>query len=149
MKPLQAVGFAGCMVLGARGARAAEEDAQPRSAVLFKEAWASPPVRPATTRSAEVAFRTSYRPCRRARRFATGLNEDEARQYGRGALQLWRVALASSGWTPEQRAIVRQNFDDAYAATGHLSVKTAAGADRRRACRRRGAVRRAFRCDAR
>ncbi len=44
------------------------------------------------------------------------------------ALGHLKVAVKSTGWTAEQRGIVQQNLDDAYAATGHISVKTTDGA---------------------
>jgi hypothetical protein len=114
------------MVLGAPAARAAEEDAQQRSAALFKEGVAAG--KAGDYARAEVAFRMSYSLAPRPSTLRNwGLTEMKLGKMVEALAHL-RAALASSGWTPEQRAIVRQNLDDAYAATGHLSVKTAAGA---------------------
>jgi hypothetical protein len=44
------------------------------------------------------------------------------------ALGHLKVAVTAPGLTAEQRAIVQQNFDDAYRATGHLAVRTTEGA---------------------
>jgi hypothetical protein len=126
VKRLPVLCLAGCLVLGARGARAAEEGAEPGSAALFKEGVAAG--KAGDYARAEVAFRASYALAPRASTLRNwALSE---MKLGRmvEALSHLKVALASSGWTPEQRAIVRQNLDDAYAATGHLLVRTAAGA---------------------
>jgi hypothetical protein len=126
VKPLSVLCLAACMVLGVRGARAADEDARRRSAVLFKEGVAAG--KAGDYPRAEVAFRTSYWLVPSASTLRNWALTEMKRGKMVEALSHLKVALASSGWTPEQRAIVRQNLDDAYAATGHLSVKTAAGA---------------------
>jgi hypothetical protein len=44
------------------------------------------------------------------------------------ALAHLRLAVGWSGWTAEQRRVVQENLDDAYAATGHLAIRTTNGA---------------------
>ena len=126
MKPLSVLCLAGCLMLGARGARAGEGDARQRSTVLFKDGVAAG--KAGDYARAEVAFRTSYllvpTPSTLRNWALTEMKLGKMVE----ALSHLKVALGSSGWTPEQRAIVQQNLDDAYAATGHISVKTTDGA---------------------
>jgi hypothetical protein len=125
-KPLLVLCLTGCIAVGAGGARAAEDDAEQRSAVLFREGVAAG--KAGDYARAEVAFRASYGLVPRASTLRNWALSEMKLGKMVEALSHLKVALASSGWTPDQRAIVRQNLDDAYAATGHLSVKTARGA---------------------
>jgi hypothetical protein len=126
VKPLLVLCLAGSLGLGAQGARAAEDDAEQRSAVLFREGVAAG--KAGDYARAEVAFRASYGLVPKASTLRNWALSEMKLGKMVEALTHLKVALASGGWTPDQRAIVRQNLDDAYAATGHLSVKTGAGA---------------------
>ena len=150
--PLLVLGLAGCVVLGAGGARAAEDDAEPRSAALFREG-VSPPEQAGDYARAEG--RLPGHPvgsCRRHPRCANwALSEMKLGKTGgkrsrtcRRSPSRWAVGRPTSG------SSCARTLDDAYAATGHLSVKTrlgSAGDDRRRARPRGGAgSTRASRC---
>ena len=118
--------IATCAVFWTSRAPAGEPDARERSVALFKEGVAAG--KAGDYARAEAAFRTSYtlRPSGSTLR-NLALTEMRLGKMVE-ALGHLKVALASPGWTAEQRSIVQQNFDDAYAATGHLAVRTAEGA---------------------
>jgi hypothetical protein len=117
---------AGSFVLFASTAHSSEGDAQQRSIALFREGVAAG--KAGDYAHAEVAFRTSYLlvPSPSALR---NLALTEMR-LGKmlDALGHLKAATKLTSWTAEQRAIVQQNLDDAYAATGHLAVRASPGA---------------------
>jgi len=117
---------AACALLFARSAQGSEGDARERSAALFREGVnagkAGDYVR------AEVAFRTSYllvpSPSTLRNWALTEMRLGKMLE----ALGHLKRAMKWTGWTAEQRPIVQQNLDDAYAATGHVAVQTTEGA---------------------
>jgi hypothetical protein len=117
---------AGCLVLVAKGALAGDGDAQERSAALFREGVAAG--KTGDYGHAEVAFRTSYllvpSPSTLRNWALTEMKMGKMLE----ALGHLKLAIKSTGLTAEQRAIVQQNLEDAYAATGHLVIKTTDGA---------------------
>jgi len=114
------------MVLCARGVQAGEGDAQRRSATLFREGVAAG--KAGDYAHAEVAFRTSYGLVPSASTLRNWALTEMRLGKMLEALGHLKVAVKSTGWTAEQRDIVQKNLDDAYAATGHISVKTTDGA---------------------
>ncbi len=110
----------------ARTAPAADGDQQKRSTEFFKAGLAAG--KAGDYAQAETAFRASYA----LRPSASTLRNWALAEMKLGkmpeALAHLRLALASGGWTAEQRRIVQENLDDAYAATGHLAIKTIDGA---------------------
>jgi hypothetical protein len=117
---------AACVVLCARTAQAGDGDAQERSAALFREGVTAG--KAGDYAHAEIAFRTSYllapSPSTLRNWALTEMHLGKMVE----ALGHLKVAVRSAGWTAEQRALVQQNLDDAYAATGHLAVQTTKGA---------------------
>jgi hypothetical protein len=118
--------FAACAVLWTSPAMADEGDARERSIALFKEGVAAG--KAGEYVRAEAAFRNSYA----LRPSSSTLRNWALTEMRLGkmveALGHLKVALKAPGWTAEQRSIVQQNFDDAYAATGHLAIRTTEGA---------------------
>jgi hypothetical protein len=121
-----AVVGATCALLGATTVRADESDVRERSATLFRQGVAAG--KAGDFARAEVAFRTSYllspSPATLRNWALTEMKLGKMLE----ALRHLKVAIQAPGLTAEQRAIVQQNLDDAYAATGHLAIKTADGA---------------------
>jgi len=113
-------------LLVASKAQAGDADAQARSVTLFREGVVAG--KAGDYAHAEAAFRESYLlvPSPRALR-NWALTEMKVGKMVE-ALGHLRSALKASTWTAEERAIVQQNFDDAYAATGHVAIATARGA---------------------
>jgi hypothetical protein len=105
---------------------AAEGDEQKRSAEFFKAGLAAG--KAGDYAQAESAFRASYA----LRPSASSLRNWALAEMKVGkmveALAHLRLAAGWSGWTAEQRRVVQENLDDAYGATGHLSIKTTDGA---------------------
>ncbi|MGH7434853.1 MAG: hypothetical protein ACRENE_04195, partial [Polyangiaceae bacterium] len=118
--------FAPVALLGVAGNARADGDEQKRSAEFFKAGLAAG--KAADYAQAEAAFRASY---------ALRLSASTLRNWALAEMKLGkmvealahlRLAAGWSGWTAEQRRIVQENLDDAYAATGHLAIKTMDGA---------------------
>jgi hypothetical protein len=112
--------------LSATPAQASDSNAQERSVTLFREGVAAG--KAGDYGRAEVAFRVSY---------LLAASPSTLRNLALTEMKLGKMvealghlksALKSPTWTAEQRAIVQQNLDDAYAATGHLALKTSPGA---------------------
>lgn len=118
--------IAACALLWTTRASADEADAHDRSTALFKEGVAAG--KAGDYARAEAAFRSSYA----LRPSGSTLRNWALTEMHLGkvveALGHLKVALESPGLTTEQRSIVRQNFDDAYHATGHVTVRTTEGA---------------------
>jgi hypothetical protein len=114
------------LVLFAKGAHARDGDAQQRSAALFREGVAAG--KAGDYGHAEVAFRASYLLVPSASTLRNWALTEMKMGKMLEALGHLKLAIKSTGWSAEQRAIVQQNLDDAYAATGHLVIKTTDGA---------------------
>jgi len=118
--------IAACALLWTSRAPAGESDARERSVALFKEGVTAG--KGGDYARAEAAFRTSYA----LRPSASTLRNWALTEMHLGkmveALGHLKVALKAPGLSAEQRSIVQQNFDDAYRATGHVSVQTTEGA---------------------
>ena len=110
----------------ASNAQAGDGNAQERSVGLFREGVAAG--KAGDYPRAETAFRDSYLlvPSPRALR-NWALTEMKLGKMVE-ALGHLRSALKAPTWSAEERAIVQQNFDDAYAATGHIAITTVRGA---------------------
>jgi hypothetical protein len=117
---------AAALVGGARSALAADEDDANRSTELFKAGLAAG--KSGDYAQAEAAFRGSYA----LRPSAATLRNLALAEMKLGkmveALGHLRLAMSAGPWTAEQRRVVQANFDDAYAATGHLAIRTTDGA---------------------
>ena len=118
--------LAGCGVLCARGVQAGEGDAPQRSAALFREGVVAG--KAGDYAQAEIAFRSSYSLVPSASTLRNWALTEMRLGKMLEALVHLKLAVKSTGWTAEQRGIVQQNLQDAYAATGHVSVKTTDGA---------------------
>lgn len=117
-----ALGCAGCW---ATGARAEDSDAQQRATALFREGVAAGKV--GDYAQAEIAFRTSYLLSESPSTLRNWALTEMKMGKMLEALGHLKVAVRASTWSPEQRAVVQQNLDDAYAATGHLAIQTSIG----------------------
>jgi hypothetical protein len=113
-------------LVGVRSAHAADPEEQKRSAELFKAGLAAG--KGGDYARAEAAFRDSYA----LRPSASTLRNWAVAEMKLGktveALGHLRSAIGWTGWSAEQRRVVQENLDDAYAATGHLAIKTTDGA---------------------
>src|ERR1019366_4661055 len=118
--------IAACALRWTSRAAAGEADARERSVALFKEGVTAG--KAGDFARAEAAFRTSYA----LRPSGSTLRNWALTEMRLGkmveALGHLKVALTAPELTAEQRSIVQQNFDDAYGATGHVSIRTAEGA---------------------
>ena len=118
--------FAASVLLVGASARGGDAGDQQQSAALFREGVSAG--KAGDYERAEAAFRGAYAltPSPSTLR---NLALTEMR-LGKmvDALGHLKVAVRAPGLTTEQRRIVQQNLDDAFAATGHLSVETTAGA---------------------
>jgi hypothetical protein len=118
--------MAACLVFGARSARADDSGAHARSVTLFREGVIAG--KAGDYPRAESAFRASY---------ALSPSPSTLRNWALTEMRLGKMvealghlklAAKAPGLTAEQRSIVAQNLDDAYAATGHVAVRTTEGA---------------------
>jgi hypothetical protein len=115
-----------CVLLCSKSAQAGEGDARERSAALFREGVTAG--KAGDYGRAEVAFRTSYLLAASPSALRNWALTEMKLGKMLEALGHLKLAMRSSGWTAEQRAIAQQNLDDAYAATGHLRITTTDGA---------------------
>ncbi len=115
-----------CALVWTNRAPAGEPDARERSVALFKEGVTAG--KAGDYARAEEAFRTSYALLASASTLRNWALTEMHLGKMVEALGHLRVALRSPGWTAAQRSIVQQNFDDAYAATGHVALRTTEGA---------------------
>jgi hypothetical protein len=123
---IASISLAGLMVLTATSAMASEGDAQQRSVALFKEGVALG--KAGDYARAEVAFRTSYVLVPSPSTLRNWALTEMKLGKLVSALGHLKLAIQSPGLTTEQQAIVHQNLADAYAATGHIAIKTTDGA---------------------
>lgn len=118
--------IAAIAVLAATTAFASEGDAQQRSVALFKEGVALG--KAGDYVRAEVAFRTSYLLVPSASTLRNWALTEMKLGKMVSALGHLKLAMQSPTLSAEQHAIVQQNLADAYAATGHIDIKTTDGA---------------------
>jgi hypothetical protein len=115
-----------CAALTTAPARAQAGDAEERSAALFHEGVAAG--KAGDYVRAESAFRSAYSLVPSGATLRNlALTEMKLGKMV-DALHHLRVAVNARGLSPEQRAVVQQNLDDAYGATGHLAIRTSDGA---------------------
>jgi tetratricopeptide (TPR) repeat protein len=113
------------LVLCAGPARADDADTQ-RSSALFREGVAAG--KAGDYACAQAAFRASYSLTPSGSTLRNwALTEMKLGQFVE-ALRHLKSAVSYPSLTAEQRAIVQQNLEDAYAATGHIALKTNDGA---------------------
>jgi hypothetical protein len=110
----------------ASSAQASDANVQERSVALFREGVAAG--KAGDYPHAEVAFRVSYLLVPSASTLRNWALTEMKLGKMLDALGHLKSALKQGNWTAEQRAIVQQNIDDAYAATGHIALKTSRGA---------------------
>jgi hypothetical protein len=115
-----------CLLLCSKSAQAGEGDARERSAALFREGVTAG--KAGDYGRAEVAFRTSYLLAASPSTLRNWALTEMKLGKMLEALGHLKLAMRSTGWTVEQRAITQQNLDDAYAATGHIRITTTDGA---------------------
>jgi hypothetical protein len=114
------------LVLGASDAHADDGETQQRSSALFREGVAAG--KAGDYARAEAAFRSSYLLMPSGSTLRNwALAEMKTGKFVE-ALRHLKSAMSYPGLTAQQRAVVQQNLDDAYAATGHLALKTSDGA---------------------
>jgi hypothetical protein len=113
-------------VLRASEAHADDGETQQRSSALFREGVAAG--KAGDYARAEAAFRTSYLLTPSGSTLRNWALAEMKEGKFVEALKHLKSAMNSPGLTADQRAIVQQNLDDAYAATGHIALKTSDGA---------------------
>jgi hypothetical protein len=114
------------LVLRATEAHADDGETQQRSSALFHEGVAAG--KAGDYARAEAAFRSSYLLTSSGSTLRNwALAEMKVGKFVE-ALKHLKSAMSYPGLTADQRAIVQQNLDDAYAATGHIALKTSDGA---------------------
>jgi hypothetical protein len=114
------------LVLRATEAHADDGETQQRSSSLFREGVAAG--KAGDYGRAEAAFRSSYLLTPSGSTLRNwALAEMKVGKFVE-ALRHLKSAMSYPGLTADQRAIVQQNLDDAYAATGHIALKTSDGA---------------------
>jgi hypothetical protein len=123
---MRAVVLMWSVVLGASEAHADDGETQQRSSALFREGVAAG--KAGDYARAEAAFRTSYLLTPSGSTLRNwALVEMKTGKFVE-ALKHLKSAMSYPGLTADQRAIVQQNLDDAYSATGHIALKTSDGA---------------------
>jgi len=116
-----------CVLLCTKSAYGSEGDARERSAALFRDGLNAG--KAGDYARAEVAFRTSYLLVQSPSTLRNWALTEMRLGKMVEALGHLKRAIQWTGWSAEQRAIVQQNLDDAYAATGHITVQTTQGAE--------------------